>query len=294
LLLPFIVEESTGDSADGKLKQTNQSKQDSLELEHLGTQYENGTRQVSPIILIVDDNPDIREFIQIHFEPEYRVESAEDGKDGWTKALKIVPDLIISDIMMPVLDGVELCRRIKNDERTSHIPVLMLTALTSKEKRLTAISAGADDYIDKPFDIAVLKAKADNILYIRKSLRERYSKEMLLKPKDVVIASPDEKFLRKVIQVVEKNMDQSNLDVDFIAKHVGVSRTQLYRKTSALTDMAVKEFVKDIRLKRAAQLISQQKLNISEVAFEVGFSDISYFRKCFKEKFGVSARKYIK
>ncbi len=293
VLLPYAVQEEPAEITTKDTAKNNSKDRKAID-EQMRIAVEEGNHKANPIILIVDDNPDIRKFIQIHFEPDYRVFSAEDGKEGWMKALELVPDLIISDIMMPVLDGVELCRKIKNDERTSHIPVLMLTALTSKEKRLAAISAGADDYIDKPFDVAVLKAKSDNILYIRKSLRERFSKEMLLKPKDVVIASPDEKFLKKVIQVIEKNMDQPNLDVDFLAKNVGVSRTQLYRKTSALTDMAVKEFVKDIRLKRAAQLISQHKLNVSEVALQVGFNDISYFRKCFKEKYGVSARKYVK
>ncbi len=246
-----------------------------------------------PILLIVDDNPDIRRFVKHHFEPEYKILEAADGKEGWDIVLDTIPDLIITDIMMPETDGVELCRRIKSDERSSHIPVIMLTALGSNEKQLDGIAAGAEDYIVKPFDVTLLKAKADNILYVRKALRERYSKKLLLKPKDIVLTSPDEKFLRKVIQVIEKNISQTDLDVDFLARQVGVSRTQLYRKINALTDMAAKEFVKDIRLKRAAQLISQNKLNVSEVALEVGFSDISYFRKCFKEKFGVSATKYV-
>ncbi len=247
-----------------------------------------------PILLIVDDNHDIRKFVKHHFEPEYSVLEGKDGKEGWEKALEKVPDIIVADIMMPQIDGVELCRKIKNDERTSHIPVLILTALSTNEKQLAGIAAGADDYIMKPFDVTLLKAKSDNILYLRKSLRERYSKEMILKPKDIVLTSPDEKFLKRIIQVIEKNIDQPNLDVDFLAKQVGVSRTQLYRKINALTDMAAKEFVKDIRLKRAAQLILQDKLNISEIAYEVGFNDISYFRKCFKEKFGMSASKYMK
>ena len=247
-----------------------------------------------PLLLIVDDNPDIRKFVKNHFEPEYAVFEAKDGKEGWEVSLEHVPDLIIADVMMPHIDGVELCRKIKKDERTSHIPVLMLTALSAKEKQIAGIAAGADDYIVKPFDVALLKAKADNILYLRKALRDRYSKEMLLKPKDIVLTSPDEKFLKKVIQVIEKNISQPNLDVDFLARQVGVSRTQLYRKINALTDMAAKEFVKDIRLKRAAQLITQDKLNISEIAYEVGFNDTSYFRKCFKEKFGMSASKYMK
>ncbi len=260
----------------------------------LSTQEGNVNHKHKPILLIVDDNHDIRTFVNHHFLPEYDVVEAVDGKEGWIKALELIPDIIITDIMMPHIDGVGLCKKIKNDECTSHIPVLMLTALTAKEKQIDGISAGAEDYIVKPFDVTVLKAKVDNILYIRKSLRERFSKEMLLKPRDIVLASPDEKFLRKVIQVIEKNISQPNLDVDFLAKNVGVSRTQLYRKLSALTDMAAKEFVKDIRLKRSAQLIPQNKLTISEIAYEVGFNDVSYFRKCFKEKYGVSASHYTK
>jgi YesN/AraC family two-component response regulator len=247
-----------------------------------------------PILLIADDNQDIRIFVKHHFETEYSVVEAKDGKDGWELALEQIPDIVIADVMMPYIDGVELCRKIKNDERTSHIPVIILTALTAKEKQLAGIAAGADDYIVKPFDVTLLKAKSDNILYLRKTLRERYSKEMLLKPKDIVLTSPDEKFLKRVIQVIEKNIALPDLDVEFLARQVGVSRTQLYRKINALTDMAAKEFVKDIRLKRAAQLLTQNKLNISEIAYEVGFNDISYFRKCFKEKFGMSASKYLK
>ncbi len=247
-----------------------------------------------PIIVIVDDNSDIREFIRHHFEPEYHVLEARNGREGWEIALETVPDLIIADIMMPVMDGNELCRKIKKDERTSHIPVVMLTALTSKDKQYAGIDAGAEDYITKPFDIALLKAKVDNILTIRKNLRERFSKELILRPKEIVLSSPDEKFIKRVIQVIEKNIADPALDIDFLAKQTGVSRTQLYRKIKALTDMAAKEFVKDIRLQRAGQLAIQNKLNISEITFEVGFSDVSYFRKCFKEKFGMSASEYAK
>ncbi len=284
VLLPYVQQETKSDINDDVLQGTENP-----------TVYldEKVMTKNQPLLLIVDDNPDIRKFVKHHFEPEYKILEAADGKEGWTIALETVPDLIITDIMMPETDGVELCRKIKNDERSSHIPVIMLTALGSNEKQLDGIEAGAEDYIVKPFDVTLLKAKADNILSVRKALRERYSKKLLLKPKDIVLTSPDEKFLRKVIQVIERNISQADMDVDFLAKQVGVSRTQLYRKINALTDMAAKEFVKDIRLKRAAQLISQNKLNVSEVAMEVGFSDISYFRKCFKEKFGVSATKYV-
>lgn len=246
------------------------------------------------IVLVVDDNPDLRSFIRSHFEPEYRVIEANNGKEGWTKSLENVPDIVISDVMMPVMNGNDLCRMLKKDERTSHIPVIMLSALGSNENQLAGIDAGADDYLTKPFDIGLLKAKVDNIFSVRKSLRERYSKEMVLKPKDIVLASPNEKFLKKLIDVVEKNIANEELDVEFLAKNMMVSRTQLYRKIGALTDMSPKEFVRELRLNRAAQIVKQNKMNISEVAYSVGFSDVSYFRKCFKDKFGMSASEYKK
>jgi DNA-binding response OmpR family regulator len=247
-----------------------------------------------PILLVADDNSDIRSFIKYHFEPAYKVIESINGQDAWEKSLNIVPDIIVADIMMPIMDGFELCRKIKKDERTSHIPVIILTALTSKEKQITGIDEGADDYVTKPFDISLLKAKIDNILSIRKALRERFNKELLLKPKDLALTSPDEKFLKKVIIVIEKNMSNAEFDIDDFAHLMNVSRTQLYRKISALTDMSAKEFVRDIRLKRASQLILQDKFSINEVALEVGFNDINYFRKCFKEKFGKSATEYLK
>jgi YesN/AraC family two-component response regulator len=219
---------------------------------------------------------------------------ANNGREGWNRALETIPDLIISDMMMPVMDGIELCRKIKKDERTSHIPVVILTVLSSNNKQIEGIDAGAEDYITKPFDISLLGSKVGNILSVRKALREKYSKEIVLMPKEVVLSSPDEKFLRKVIQIIEKNIANTELDIDFLARHVGVSRTQLYRKIKALTDMAAKEFVKDMRLKRASQLITQDKFNISEIAYEVGFNDMSYFRKCFKECYGVSPTEYLK
>ncbi len=247
-----------------------------------------------PLLLIVEDNPDIRLFIKHHFEPEYFLYEARNGKEGWEKTLEIIPDAIVADIMMPEMDGREFCRKVKRDERTSHIPIIILTALTSAENQKAGIDAGADDYITKPFDVSLLKARIDNILSIRKSLRERYSKEMILKPKDIILASPDEKFLKRVITIIEKNIDNIELDVDTLAQQISVSRTQLYRKIAALTDMTPKEFVRDIRLERAAQYILQDKLTISEIALQTGFNDVSYFRKCFKDKFGMSASDFLK
>lgn len=247
----------------------------------------------SSLMLIVEDNADVRQFIRSHFNSFYRILEANNGEEGLDLATRSVPDIIISDIIMPKMDGYELCKRLKNDERTSHIPVLLLTAMHSRENELKGLATGANDYITKPFDISILQAKVDNLLSIRDSLKERYASTVVLEPTNVVISSPDERFLKKAIDVVEENMSDYELDIEGFAQKVGVSRMQLYRKLHALTNMTVKEFIRHIRLKRATQLLVQQKMNISEIAYEVGFKDLSHFRKCFKREYGMSAKEYV-
>ena len=254
---------------------------------------EKGMMHNQKILLVVEDNADVRFFIRSHFSPLFQVLEAKNGIEGWNVALDTIPDVIISDILMPESDGYEFCRRIKKDERTSHIPVILLTAMHSKENEIEGLTLGADDYITKPFDISVLQAKIENILSIRESLKEKYSGEVILQPKNLIITSPDERFLQKAVEAVEKNISDTGLDIERFASEVGVSRMQLYRKLHALTDMTVREFIRSIRLKRAAQLLLQKKLTVSEIAFEVGFRDLSHFRKCFREEYGMSATDYI-
>ncbi len=245
------------------------------------------------VMLIVDDNADVRQFIRSHFNAFYKIYEASNGEEGWKLALEHIPDIVVSDIIMPKTDGYELCRRLKNDERTSHIPVLLLTAMHSKEHELKGLTTGADDYITKPFDLSVLQVKVDNMLSMRDLLREKYTATMVLQPTNVVLSSPDERFLQKVIDVIEENISDSELDIENFAVKVGVSRMQLYRKLHALTNMTVKEFIRNIRLKRATQLLEQKQLTISEIAYEVGFKDLSHFRKCFKREYGMSATEYL-
>lgn len=245
------------------------------------------------VMLIVEDNLDVRQFIKSHFNSFYKIYEATNGEEGCKIALKTIPDIIVSDIIMPNIDGYELCKRLKNDERTSHIPILLLTAMHSKEHELKGLTSGADDYITKPFDLSVLQAKVENMLSIRNSLKEKYTSTTVLEPTNVILTSPDERFLRRAIEVIETNISDSDLDIENFAIKVGVSRMQLYRKLHALTNMTVKEFIRHIRLKRATQLLVQQKMNISEIAYEVGFKDLSHFRKCFKREFGVNASEYI-
>jgi len=249
---------------------------------------------LSGIMLIVEDNPDVRSLIKSHFSPKYQVFEASDGKEGWKVTLETIPDVIISDVLMPDVDGYEFCKKIKKDERTSHIPVLLLTALHSKEHEMKGLSCGADDFITKPFDLTILQTKIDNMISIRNSLKEKYSGEITLQPRNIVISSPDEKFLKKAVEVIEKNISDADLDIEQFAREVGVSRMQLYRKLHALTDMTVKEFIRNIRLKRAAQLLLQKKMSVSEIAYAVGFKDLSHFRKCFRQLYGMNASEYIK
>ncbi len=245
------------------------------------------------IMLLVDDNADVRYFIKSHFSSTYQILEAKDGMEGWNIALRTIPNIIISDVLMPDMDGFEFCRRIRKDERTSHIPIILLTALGSREHEIEGLSLGADDYITKPFDLVILQTKVENILSVRQSLKQKYSGEMFLQPRNVVLSSPDERFLQKAIQVVENNISDPDLDIDRFASEIGASRMQLYRKLHAMTEMTVKEFVRDIRLKRAAQLLIQKKMNISEVAYAVGFKDLSHFRKSFKQEFNMSASEYM-
>ncbi len=245
------------------------------------------------IMLIVEDNPDVRYFIRSHFDMIYTIYEAKNGKEGWDTAIQIIPDVIISDILMPDVDGYEFCKRIKKDERTSHIPVLLLTALHSKEHEIEGLSCGADDYVTKPFDITILQTKVENMLSVRAALKDKYTRELILKPSDVTITSPDERFLQKAMEVVEKNIANPDFDIESFANEVGVSRMQLYRKFNALTNMTVKEFVRSIRLKRATQLLIEKKMTITEIAFAVGFKDLSHFRKCFHREYGMSASDYI-
>jgi len=247
----------------------------------------------SKIMLIVEDNADVRKFIASHFYSTYKIAEAKNGEEGWKVALEIIPDIIICDVLMPVSDGYDLCKRIKNDERTSHIPILLLTALHSREYEIKGLTTGADDFITKPFDLSVLQAKVENMLSIRESLRQKFAGTVFLEPKNIVISSPDERFLHKAIEMIENNISDSDLDIEGFASLVGVSRMQLYRKLHSLTDMTVKEFIRHIRLKRATQLLVQDKMNVSEVAYEVGFKDLSHFRKCFKREYGMSASEYV-
>ena len=247
-----------------------------------------------PLVLIVEDHVDIRTHIREHLEDCCRIMEAENGIAGLDKAIENIPDLVITDLMMPEMDGIEMCRKLKTDERTSHIPVLMLTAKASVEDRVEGLETGADAYVTKPFNIKELRVRVTKLIEQRKKLRERFSKNIKLEPKDIAITSADEKFLNRVIGIIEEKMGDFEFDAQTLQQEMTLSRSQLFRKLKALTDQSITEFIRTIRLKRGAKLLEQQFGNVAEVTYEVGFNNLSYFAKCFKELFGVSPSEYVK
>lgn len=245
-----------------------------------------------PTLLLVDDNIEVRGFIKQIFEKKYNILEAENGESALKIASNNSLDLIISDVMMPIMSGTEFCRNIKTSIITSHIPVLLLTAKTSQESKKEGYENGADIYITKPFDPSILEQSVENILKTRKSLIEKFKKDIILRPKELDITSEDEIFLKQSIKIVEENFNNPEFCVNDFINEMGMSRSALYRKLKALTGQSITEFIKVLKLKRAAQLISETKFTISEIAFTLGFNDLKHFRKSFKKQFSVLPSQY--
>ncbi len=247
-----------------------------------------------PHILIVEDNIDIREFIAENLSDCFNVDLASNGKAGLKRAVKNIPDLVITDIVMPKMDGIELCENLKTDEKTSHIPVVMLTGKSSIEDRLTGLDTGADAYLTKPFNIKELRMQVTKLIEQRQKLRERFTRDLRLEPKDIAVTSADEKFIARAMEIIEKNMGNSEFEVRQFQDEMFMSRMQLFRKIKALTNQTPGEFIRTIRLKRAASLIKQNFGNIAQITYEVGFNNPSYFAKCFKDLYGELPSDFIK
>lgn len=247
-----------------------------------------------PTLLVVDDNEDFCRFIQTLFDNDYRVITAHDGQEGYTIVLDQLPDIILCDVMMPVMDGYEFCRKVKADIRTSHIPIILLTAKSSEENQYIGLEAGADDYIAKPFNIDMLTLKISKIIERQKVLQSKFKQRIDISPSEIEIKTMDEKFVEKAIAIVEENIGNPDFLVEDLCKEMGMSRVYFYKKTLALTDKTPSEFIRFIRLKRAAALLEKSQMFVNEVAFQVGFNDPKYFRKYFKEEFGVTPNEYKK
>lgn len=239
-----------------------------------------------PLLLVVDDNEDFRVFMRYSLELQYRVKLAVNGKEAWEMMQEELPDLVISDVMMPQMDGNELCRLIKQDKRTAHIPVILLTARQNTEAKLEGLQTGADDYVTKPFNMTILGLRIRKLIEL--SRRHSVSQGKIEPtPSEIVITSLDEKLIEKAIKYVEDNMSRSELSVEELSRELGMSRVHLYKKLLQITGKTPIEFIRVIRLKRAAQLLRESQLHVSEVAFEVGFNNPKYFSRYFKDEFGV-------
>ena len=270
------------------------------------------------LMLLVEDNQELREFLRSIFSPMYRVVEAADGKEGASKALKYLPDIIISDVMMPEKDGIEMTRELRADMTTSHIPIILLTAKTTIESKLEGLEYGADDYITKPFSATYLQARVENLLMQRKKLQSFYRDSLMhinistgqeevpvatdmpsaeedvseTPPTTLEMSPNDRKFMDKLVELMEQNMDNGELVVDDLVRELAVSRSVFFKKLKTLTGLAPIEFIKEMRIKRATQLIETGEFNMTQISYMVGINDPRYFSKCFKAQVGMTPTEY--
>lgn len=245
-----------------------------------------------PTLLLVEDNEDFRFYLKDNLRLDYRIAEARNGKEAWTQATAILPDLIVSDIMMPEMNGIEFCRKVKHDTRTSHIPVILLTARTAEEQKMEGFDTGADDYITKPFNFEILQSRIRNLIHQRELFQKDFRKQIEVKASHVNITSLDEKLIQRAIKCVEDNISDANFSVEGLSHELGMSRVHLYKKLLALTGKSPLEFIRIIRLQQAAQLLEKSQLTVSEVAYRVGFNNPKYFTKYFKEEYKVLPSAY--
>ncbi|WP_197494111.1 ATP-binding protein [Lewinella sp. 4G2] len=256
--------------------------------------YEEESLPTGPVVLIVEDNADMRTYLRIGLSGSYRVEEARDGREGTQMAKKLLPDLIISDVMMPEMDGFELCADLKTSLETSHIPIILLTARAAAQDRIQGLDTGADDYLTKPFEVPELRARARNLISGRRLLRERFAESLTLKPEEVTASSVDQEFLLAAVQAVEDNMENENFGIDELALQLGVSRPSMNKKFRALLDQSSNQFLQSIRLERAADMLLKTQDTVAMIADAVGFRSASYFIKSFRDKFSMTPGQYRK
>ena len=245
-----------------------------------------------PLLLIVEDNSDVRKYIKDNLSNEFRTIEAVDGDDGWNKSIEHLPDLIVSDVMMPKMDGFKLCEKLKTDERTSHIPIILLTAKAAKEDKLEGFETGADDYIMKPFEPDELRARIKNLIEQRKRLHKHFQSRGMFELNHTEITSIDKKFLNKAFELLHQNISDTSFNVEAFSEKMGMSRSVLHKKIVALAGEPPVEFIRRIRLNYAMELIEKKFGNLSEIALEAGFNNPAYFSECFKKQFGVTPSQY--
>jgi YesN/AraC family two-component response regulator len=246
-----------------------------------------------PVLLLIEDSYDMRIYIRQELSEHYTIEEAANGKAGLEAALRLLPDLIITDVMMPEMSGTELCRILKSTPETSHIPIIILTAQDDPEHRLEGVESGADSFITKPFSTKYLQVRVEKLIELRRKMKERFSKSIYMDAQELTLTSVDERLLQKAIDYVRTNIEDSTLSVEQMSRELGMSRTHLHRKLKALTGQSPVEFIKMIRMKQAAYLLTTGKLTVSEVGYRVGYNAPSYFSSCFNTHFGMSPTAYM-
>ncbi len=269
-----------------------------------GTEEQNEEEQNEdlPIILVIEDNEELNHYISETLKSIGQIISSKNGEEGLSQAFKIIPDLIVSDVMMPKVSGFELCKSLKSDIRTSHIPFIMLTAKSDELSHIYGVQLGADNYLLKPFSPGVLISYVKNLIQSRKRLKELFAQRLKTEPHKFNIephqientSSIEENFIHKVISFIEMNMAESELSIDDMANQFFMSRSTFYRKLKALTGMSISDFIRLIKLKKSAQLLATGKYSVNLAAFEAGFNDLKYYRKIFKTQFGINPSEYIK
>ena len=251
-----------------------------------------GTEQ--PVILVVDDNQDLLSFVSSCMEETYRVCTATDGAMALDILGREQISLIISDVMMPVIDGFELCRRVKTDINLSHIPIILLTARTTDVSRIEGLQLGADDYLTKPFNVEVLKLRVERLMEWERNSHRQFRQKMNIEPSEITITPLDEQFIQKAIKLVEQHISDSDFSVEMLGAEVGMSRSTLYKKLMAITGQGPAEFIRTIRIKRGKAMLESSQLQISEIAYAVGFSTVKSFTMNFKAEYGMTPSEYLR
>jgi DNA-binding response OmpR family regulator len=252
-------------------------------------------------LLIAEDNPDLSQLLSETFEEQYQTILCKNGLEAWEKAIIEIPDLILSDVMMPLMDGFELCEKLKTDARTSHIPVILLTAKTTQDDQIAGLENGADSYLTKPFSTKVLELHIRNLLTLRENMRQKFSLQISSMPtlneqaedQHQFMSTVDREFYDKVVQLIHEHLENPEFGVTMLSRKVAMSAPILYKKLKAVSDLSVNDFIKLIRMKKAAELLMKKELTIAEIAYQVGYNDRKYFSKEFKKQYGVTPTEFM-
>jgi len=289
--LPMTSTENKSPEVLAFLQQEQQSLAEDAEIENLAKNT--GSRKSKDLLLLIEDNPDVVSYIVSCYRDQFKIEVAHNGQAGLQQALESTPDIIVSDIMMPGMDGFELCHKLKNDYRTSHIPIILLTAKADLPSRIRGLEEGADAFVVKPFNQHELFVRITKLLELRRRLRERYAGGALPSEKHACTSiQREDQFMRKLTECIRKNLPDENFDVPALCTEMAMSKSQLYRKFKALTNMSAAKYIRKLRMQRARHLLLTSSLNITEISWEVGIKTLSTFSEIFKDEFGQSPSEY--